>query len=63
VGYYNGLHVTVRSAQKARDAYLDAVCGLNGLLSYGGTAMGSDIQACRYYYAQLYPNLLTELDD
>jgi len=60
--YYDELRASVRSAQKARNTYLDAICGLNGLLSYGGTGMGSDIQACRYYYAQLYLNLLKDLD-
>src|SRR3989344_404241 len=62
VSYYDGLHANVRSTQKVRDAYFEAVCSLNGLLSYGGTGMNSDIQACRYYYAQLYLNLLKSLD-
>lgn len=61
--YYDSLHANVQSAQKARDTYFDAVCGLNGLISYGGTGMGSDIEACRYYHAQLYLNLLRKLDN
>ena len=62
VSYYDSLHASVRSTQKTRDAYLNAVCGLNGLLSYGGTGMRSDAEACRYYYAKLYFNLLKSLD-
>src|SRR3989344_4981665 len=47
-GYYDELHTNVRSAQRVRDAYFDAICGLDELFIYGGSGMGLEREACRY---------------
>ena len=61
-GFYDSLHKSVQSAQKARDAYLDAVCDADSVLVYGGTGILSEQRACLYYYAGQYLNTLKSLE-
>jgi hypothetical protein len=62
VGYYTDLHTSVKAAQRTMMNYVDAYCSLDGMLSYGGTGMASDIQACRYYFVKQYLDTLNALD-
>ena len=59
--YYNDLHTVILSLQKTKDSYINNYCDLAGMLSYGGTGQESDVQSCRYYYAQQYLNTLEAL--
>jgi len=61
-GFYDSLHKSVQSAQKAKDNYFDAVCETDSMLIYGGTGILSEQRACMYYYAMQYLNLLQKLD-
>jgi len=61
-GYYDELHTNVRAAQGARDVYFDAICGLDELFIYGGSGMGLEREACRYYYANQYLKVLQKLE-
>jgi len=61
VGFYDSLHKSVQSAQKARDAYFDALCEADSVLVYGGTGILSEQRACQYYYASQYLNTLRSL--
>jgi hypothetical protein len=51
----------LKAAQSARDAYFDGVCGLDEMLIYGGSGMDLEHEACRYYYARQYLNVLQKL--
>jgi hypothetical protein len=62
VGFYDVLHTNIQTAQKVRDAYFDAICDLDEMLIYGGSGMGSEREACRYYYAKQYLDLLKSLE-
>ena len=53
----------IRAAQKVRDTYFDGVCGLDEMLIYGGSGMDLEREACRYYYAQEYLQILQHLSD
>jgi hypothetical protein len=60
-GFYDSLHKSVESAQKARDTYFDAVCDADSMLIYGGSGILSEQRACMYYYAGQYLNTLKGL--
>lgn len=61
--YYNKyLREAIESTQKTRDGYINDFCKLDSLLSYGGTVMTTEAEACRYYYINQYLSLLKELD-
>ena len=59
--FYDSLHKSVQSAQKAKDAYFDSVCEADSMLIYGGTGVLSEQRACMYYYAGQYLNTLKGL--
>jgi hypothetical protein len=61
-GFYDSLHKSVQSAQKARDTYFDAVCDADTVLNYGSTGTLSEQRACMYYYADQYLNVLKGLE-
>lgn len=61
-GFYDSLRANVRSAQKARDGYFDGICDLDELLIYGGSGMGLEREACRFYYADQYLKVLQKLE-
>ncbi len=60
-GFYDSLHKSVQSAQKARDTYFDAVCDADSLLVYGGSGILSEQRACMYFHAKQYLNVLQKL--
>ena len=60
--FYEELPAKVRSAQKARDTYFDGICELDEMIIYGGSGMGLEREACRYYYAKQYLNVLQKLE-
>ncbi|MEN9524072.1 MAG: hypothetical protein RL536_141 [Candidatus Parcubacteria bacterium] len=60
--FYKDLPAQVRSAQKARDAYFDGICELDSMAIYGGSGMGLEREACRYYYAKQYLNILQKIE-
>ena len=57
-GFYDSLHKSVQSAQKAKDAYFDSVCEADSMLIYGGTGVLSEQRSCMYYYAKQYLDIL-----
>lgn len=61
-GFYDVLHTNIQTAQKARDAYFNAICGLDEMLIYGGSGMDLEREACRYYYAEQYLDILKSLE-
>src|SRR3989338_6958192 len=62
VEFYQDLPAQVRSTQKARDAYFDGICELDAMIIYGGSGMGLEREACRYYYADQYLKVLQKLE-
>ncbi|HOI97678.1 MAG TPA: hypothetical protein PLA19_04205 [Candidatus Pacearchaeota archaeon] len=57
-----GMADSIRAAQEARDNYFDSVCGLDVTKIYGGTGMGIEFNACRYYYGKQYLKILEGID-
>ncbi len=60
--FYKELPINIKSAQKARDAYFDAICDLDMMAIYGGSGMDLEREACRYYYAKQYLNVLQKME-
>jgi hypothetical protein len=52
----------VQMAQESRDKYLKGICGLDSMKIYGGSGMDLEQQACRYYYANQYLQILKRLE-
>ena len=50
--------VTLQKAQKAMDPFTDNICGLDAVKIYNGTGVLLEIEACRYYYARQYLDIL-----
>ena len=61
-GYYDSLHENIQAVQKNADSFVNAYCDLDGMLIYGGTGIMREIEACHYYYAKQYLELLWEID-
>lgn len=62
VEYYGDIRAYVRAVQKTKDSYMDAFCGLDTMLIYGGSGMQMEMEACRYYHTLQYLNLLKNLE-
>ena len=60
--FYKELPASIKSAQKARDAYFDGICDLDMMAIYGGSGMDLEREACRYYYAKQYLNVLQKIE-
>ncbi len=59
--FYEVLPGKVQVTQKVKDAYFDAFCDLDSMLMYGGTGSTTEREACRYFYAEKYLDLLKSL--
>jgi len=57
-----GLPAKIKAAQEARDGYFNKVCELDTEKIYGGTGMIIEFNACRYYYAKQYLEILKGID-
>lgn len=55
------LSKSVIDAQRSRDAYFDSICNLDMMFIYGGSGMNLEREACRYYYAQQYLNIMEKM--
>lgn len=61
--FLQDLPIGINMTQKNRDVYFDGICGLDAMVIYGGTGMDLEFEACRYYYAKQYLNVLQRLED
>jgi hypothetical protein len=60
--FLDELPVNVKSAQSARDAYLDSICVLDAMKIYGGSGTDLEVESCKYYYAQQYLKIIKSLE-
>ena len=57
-----GTSEAIQKAQKAMGAFTDSVCDLDAVKIYDGTGMRLETEACRYYYAKQYLDILSGIE-
>ncbi len=60
--YLKNLPNGVKNAQKLKNDYIDAVCGLAEMKIYGGSGMDLEKEACIYHFTNEYLQILKNLE-